>query len=98
MPGIVAPPRSAGPGRRAPPQGAGADVAEAEAAVEGMTLLAAGEDGGKVGGGGQAGGGQPGADALAAGRRQDRDAADVQDLAVGGGDGGAHRLAVEAGQ
>src|ERR687892_1061257 len=97
MPGIVAPRRSGRAGRWAPPEGALADVAEAEAAVDGVAVLAAGEDGGEVGGGGQAGHGQPGADALAAGRLQDGDAADVEDGGVAGGDGGADRLAVEAG-
>jgi hypothetical protein len=39
-----------------------------------------------------------GADALAAGGFHDGDAADVEDGAVGGGDGGADRPAVQAGQ
>jgi hypothetical protein len=39
-----------------------------------------------------------GADALAAGGLHDGDAADVEDGAVGGGDGGADRPAVQAGQ
>src|SRR5687768_741194 len=90
--------RSGRPGAGMPPEGARAGVGEAEAAVEGVALGAAREDGGEGGGGGQAGEGQVGADALAAGRFENGDAADVEDGAVGGGDGGADGVAVEAGQ
>src|SRR5215218_9574231 len=98
MPGIVAPRRLRSPGTGAPPEGGGAGVGEAEGLVEGVAVVAAAEDGGEVGGGGQARRGDLGADALAAGGGDDGHAADVEDGAVGGGDDGADRVAVEAGQ